>query len=62
MSPAHHLIEAGLHVFPLVGKVPPGGHGYLDATAGPVAFDALQAARPHPQTGKPYAWIGGAPT
>ena len=46
MSPAHQLIDAGLHVFPLVGKVPPGGHGYLDATADPVAFDALQAARP----------------
>lgn len=46
MTPAHDLMSEGLHAFPLVGKMPYGGRGYLDATDIPDAYDRMQASRP----------------
>lgn len=46
MTPALDLINAGLHVFPLIGKMPYGGRGYLDATASPDDYAAMLASRP----------------
>lgn len=45
MTPTE-LLAAGLHAFPLVGKVPGGGRGYLDATNDPETYREMQTARP----------------
>jgi hypothetical protein len=46
MTPAHELMAAGLHAFPLVGKMPYGGRGFLDATDVPEDYERMRASRP----------------
>lgn len=41
------LVQAGLHVLLLVGKVPHGGHGWLDATRDLGELERRRLAQPH---------------